>query len=131
MPPLNICRSLYILFHLDLAVYASEKQAISWKTQRPLQRRIQNPTKYLRWSVLQKQLTTFGYFFKTLHLRYLTGFWIHLCRLYSTKTNENVFSHWEKIFWTWNILEVKSHQSSHMNRVITKEIHQEKHKCLK
>ena len=45
-------------------------------------RRIQNPFKYLRWSVFAwavnglKSLTDYA---KTLHFRYLKRFWIHLC----------------------------------------------------
>ena len=42
--------------------------------------RIQNPLKYLKWSVLRKQLTAkmVNYFRKILHLRCFTGFWIRL-----------------------------------------------------
>ena len=48
-----------------------EHAFVSW-----LQRRIQNPAKHLRWSVLRKKV---NYFHKTPHLRYLTRFWIRLC----------------------------------------------------
>ena len=41
---------------------------------------IQNPTKHLRWSVLQKQLHPLTIFTKTLRLRCLKGFCLRLCR---------------------------------------------------
>ena len=51
-----------------------------------IQRRIQNPIKHLRRSVLPKKL---------LVIRYLRGFWIHLC--YDINS---VFAYWTK--WKWN-----------------------------
>ena len=45
-----------------------------------LQRHIQNPVKRLKWSVFQKLLMAKSYYFrKTLHRRWLTVFWTHLC----------------------------------------------------
>ena len=51
-----------------------------------LERRNQNPFKHLRWSFLQKTVNGFKLltiFRKRLHLRSLTGFWIHLCVSFS------------------------------------------------
>ena len=44
-------------------------------------RHIQNTNKYLRWSFLGKKSTTerVNCVCKNLHLRYLTGLWIHFC----------------------------------------------------
>ena len=39
---------------------------------------IQNPVKQLRWSVLRNMERFVNYFRKTLHLRFLRGFWISL-----------------------------------------------------
>ena len=42
-------------------------------------RRIHNPVKHLRWSVLQRYFTAVNYIRKTLHLKCWTEFWIRLC----------------------------------------------------
>ena len=57
----RLSTEIYPLERLELSVSYSE------------QRRIQNPFKYLRWSVLQK-MKAVNYFRKTLHLRCLTRF---------------------------------------------------------
>ena len=52
-------------------------------------RLIQNPVKYLRWSLLPKkylgQLEAVHYFRKMFHLRCLTGFWLRLWELYERR----------------------------------------------
>ena len=49
-----------------------QKDVLRWQ-----QRRFQNPSKRLTWSILQK-LKAVNYFRKTLRLRCLTGFWVRL-----------------------------------------------------
>ena len=53
-------------------------------------RHIQNPWKHLRWSILPNLLTAFtlNCFHKTLHLKYLKGFWIRLWLLATARISQ-------------------------------------------
>ena len=81
------------------------------------QRRIQNPVKHLRWSILWKRLLVVNCFCKRLYFRYLRGFWIRLCHLWHKFSKK--WATWKGNTYQINVWKFSLRDYSHENCAFT------------